>query len=112
MKKIEFGKIVGPEEAQSTLTIEFTFPEDIEKLKTVTDLTAKEVFFISYIFSILEKFGENNLKIIREYIYNFLRLRISMWREGRKETLLSLFGMREMSEEEKRRATQMVKGLR
>lgn len=112
MKKIEFGKIVGPDEAQSTLTLDFTFPEDIEKLKSVTDLTAREVFYISFMFSIFEKFGVNNLKIVRGYFENFLRFRISMWREGRKETLMSLFGMREMSEEEKRRASQLVKGLR
>lgn len=111
-KKVELGKIVGPDEAVSTILFNFIFPEDIEQLKSVTDLTAKEVFFISFVYGIIDKLGEENIKTISNYFNNFLRLRISMWREGRKEALESTIGLREAREAEKRAASQLIRGLR
>ena len=111
-KREILGKIIGPEEAASTLLVELLEYEDRERLKLITDVTAKEVFYISFLESIISKFGSENVKILNEYIGNFLKLRISMWREGRKEVIDASLGLRALEEWRKRFAAELTKGLR
>lgn len=106
------GKIIGPEEAASTLLVELLESEDKEKLKLISDVTAKEIFFISFLESLISKFGKENLKMLNNYIDNFLKLRISMWREGRKEVIEASLGLRALEEWRKRMATELTRGLR
>jgi len=88
------NEVFGLEEALAKINIELLNPTD-NKLLTVSDITAKEVFHLSYLLTMAEKL---NSKIIKKWVENFLLLRISRYRLGRREFVFISGGMRDMSQ--------------
>jgi hypothetical protein len=81
-----------------------------EKLFTVTDVTPEEIFGIST----LNRFGKYfKSTIIGDWVKDFLLLRISRFRLGRKEFILLSTGIKEVSEGRKKGKVQdLFAGLR
>lgn len=103
--------VFGVEEAMARIALEQMKPEG-EKLKTVTDVTPEEIFALSALLRYADLFDST---IMKKWVEDFMRLRISRWRLGRKENLLTVTGIREVTEERKRRgakATDLFAGLR
>jgi len=112
MAKADVGRLIGVDEAIAGLLYGLASPESEEQLMASTDLTAREVFIFSFLRSIINKFGRENVPTAANFYDSFLRFRISMWREGRKEIIESTVGLREYKLEQQRAAAQLVKGLR
>lgn len=92
------SSVFGLEEAMAKLSMELMKPEE-EKLMTVSDITPEEVFGLATLMSYAELFKS---KLIERWIENFLMLRISRFRTGRKELLMLGSGLREGGERKKR----------
>lgn len=91
--------------------LELMRPEG-EKLFTVTDVTPSEIFGLSTLMCYANVFKSN---VISKWIHNFLLLRISRLRMGRREFLLLSTGIKEIAEEKKRgvkKVTDLFSGLR
>lgn len=101
--------VFGVEEAIARIALEQMKPEG-KKLYTISDLVPEEIFALAT----LNRYAEIiNSKIIENWIEDFLLMRISRWRMGRKENLVTLTGIREIVEERKRvKATDLYAGLR
>jgi len=112
MPKAEVGRLIGVDEAIAGLLYGLANPENEEQLMASTDLTAREVFIFSFLRSVIDKLGRENVPIATNFFDSFLRFRISMWGEGRKEIIESTVGLREYRLEQQRAAAQLVKGLR
>lgn len=76
---------------------------------TISDITPEEVFGISILSSFAEKF---NSKLVTDWIENFLLLRVSRLRLGRKELLLLGSGLRQQNEAKKTTASDLFGGMR
>ena len=66
-----------------------------KKIFTISDITPEEVFYLGMLQTIAEKVGSD---IMKTWIENFLLLRCSRLRIGRKELLLLGTGMRQASD--------------
>jgi hypothetical protein len=101
--------VVGPEEAIARIGLELLYAEG-EELKSLSDLTPKEVFYMTTLTNIAEIYDSDAMK---NFIDNFLKFRISRMRLGRKEMLIFGTGMREATEEAKRGKgmTSLISGL-
>jgi len=108
-KEEEEPTVFGVEEAIAKIAIEQMKPEG-EKLFTITDLMPEEVFGIA----LLNRYAEIlNSDVMKNWIRDFLLLRISRWRMGRKENLVTLTGIREIVEEKRKaKVTDLYAGLR
>lgn len=98
-KEPTVSSIIGLEEALAQLSMEFMNPTTEDKLFTITDITPQEIFGISTLMSLAETF---NSELMRNWVNNFLRLRISRFRMGRKELLMLGSGIKETGERRKR----------
>jgi hypothetical protein len=78
------GEIVGLDEALAKISLELMNPEE-EKLLTVSDVTPEEIFGLSTLLCYAKIFRST---LIEGWIKNFLLLRISRMRIGRKEFLI------------------------
>ena len=90
--------VVGPEEAIARIGLELLYAQG-EELKSLSDLTPKEVFYLSVMTNIAEYFDSDAM---RNFIDNFLKFRISRMRLGRREMLIFGTGLREAMEETKK----------
>jgi hypothetical protein len=90
--------VVGPEEAIARIGLELLYAEG-EELKSLSDLTPKEVFYLTTLTNIAEFY---NSDVMENFIMNFLKFRISRMRLGRKEMLIFATGLREATEEAKK----------
>lgn len=91
------------------LSIELMKPEG-EKLMTLSDLTPEEIFGISTLLSYAEMFKSD---VIKGWVKNFLLLRISRLRLGRKEPIALGMGMHDTSERKGRKSIgDLFAGLR
>ncbi len=88
------GDIFGLEEALARINIELLNPTG-NKIYTVSDITAKEVFPIAYLLTLGKRLNTN---IIHKWVENFLLLRVSRFRLGRREFVFISGGLREVSE--------------
>jgi hypothetical protein len=90
--------VIGPEEAIARIGLELLYAQG-EELKSLSDLTPKEVFYLSVLTNIAEFYNSN---VMKNFIDNFLKFRISRMRLGRKEMLIFATGLREATEEIKK----------
>lgn len=88
------GDVFGLEEALARINIELLNPTG-NKLYTVSDITAKEVFPLAYLLSLGKKLKTD---MFRKWVESFLLLRVSRFRLGRREFVYISGGMREVSE--------------
>jgi hypothetical protein len=103
------SEVFGLDEALAKMSIELMKPEK-DKLYTLSDVTPEEIFGLSTILSYAEIFDS---KLIKAWVKNFLLLRISRLRLGRKEHILLGSGMRDSSEKTGRKSiTDLFSGLR
>ena len=93
-KKSGQEEMFGLEEALAKINIELLNPTG-NKLYTVSDVTAKEIYPLVYLLSVAKKFKS---KVIENWINHFLLMRISRFRLGRREFVFISGGMREVSE--------------
>ena len=92
-------EIMGPEEALARIMGEMLEPAG-DKLLTVTDVTPREVFDLSHLLAYGKVFKS---KVVEDWVRNFLLLRISRLRIGRREFVVFGTGVREMAEEKRRK---------
>jgi hypothetical protein len=102
--------VFGTEEALAKISLELLDPSG-EKLFTVSDITAEEIFGLNTALAFAKLFKS---KLIDDVIRKFLLLRVSRFRVGRKEFILLATGIKEASEERRRRGkiTDVFAGLR
>jgi len=101
--------VFGVEEAIARIALEQMKPEG-DKLFTITDLMPEEIFGIALLNRYADVLGSETM---RKWVRDFLLLRISRWRIGRKENLVTLTGIREIVEEKRKvKATDLYAGLR
>jgi hypothetical protein len=83
-----------------------------EKLFTVTDVTAQEIFGLAALKRYASIFKS---KIIDDWVKDFLLLRISRFRLGRREFIILGTGIKEAAEEKRKRGrgvSDLYAGLR
>ncbi len=90
--------VFGIEEALAKMSIEFMNPKD-EKLMTTSDLTPNEIFLISRLIMLSEKFKSD---IVGNWARKFMLLRVSLLRKGRGEFVVLGTGLREAGEEKRK----------
>jgi hypothetical protein len=98
-KEAPAPEVFGTEEALARIVMEMLRPEG-SKLLTVTDVTAREIFGLSTIRRYADIFKS---KVIDDWVRDFLLLRISRFRMGRREFILLGTGMREIAEEKRKK---------
>jgi hypothetical protein len=76
---------------------------------TISDITPEEVFGISVLSSFAKKFKS---ELVQQWIEDFLLLRVSRLRFGRKELLMLGSGMKQTSESKKTTAGDIFGGMR
>lgn len=94
LKQAQEGEIFGLEEALARINIELLNPVG-NKVLTVSDITAKEVFPLAYLLTLGERLKTG---IIKKWVHNFLLLRVSRFRLGRREFVFISGGLRDVSE--------------
>jgi hypothetical protein len=87
-------KVYGTEEAFARIFLELMNPSD-ENVKSISDVTPEEIFYLALIGSYQKLFDSN---IMKEWMTDFLKLRISRLRLGRKELVLLGSGIRDFIE--------------
>jgi hypothetical protein len=97
LQKTEGGELFGLEEALAKINMELLNPSG-EKLYTVSDVTATEIFPLSYLLTLSKKLDS---KLMNQWAEKFLLLRISRFRLGRREFVFISGGLREVSEARK-----------
>jgi len=100
-KREEHSDIVGIEEAMAKINLELMNPI-ADKLKTLSDVTPQEVFGVSVLTTYANIF---NSSVINNWVKDFLQLRISRLRLGRREFVALGTGMSEYAEKKKARGT-------
>ncbi|MFQ6119454.1 MAG: hypothetical protein ACE5KE_06165 [Methanosarcinales archaeon] len=95
-ERLDSGKtrVYGTEEALAQIFLELLNPSE-DNIHTISDITPEEVFGLSVISSYATLF---NSKILKSWMIDFLKLRISRLRIGRKELVLLGSGIREYLE--------------
>jgi len=96
-EKAPESEVFGVEEALAKLSMQLVEPSG-KKVFTISDITPEEVFYLAMLQSIAERIGSDSMK---KWIQNFLLLRCSRLRIGRKELLLLGTGMRQASDVKK-----------
>jgi hypothetical protein len=97
LQKTEGGELFGLEEALAKINLELLNPTG-QKLLTVSDVTAMEIFPLAYLYALSEKLGS---KIMKDWAEKFLLLRISRFRLGRREFVFISGGLEARSEARK-----------
>jgi hypothetical protein len=97
-EKMPEASVFGMEEALAKISTSLMEAGD-ESLFSITDITPEEVFKLSFLISFANKVGS---ELMIEWINDFLRLRISRLRMGRKEMLMLGVGTRDYSEKKGR----------
>jgi len=97
-KKDEHAEIFGIEEAMAKVNLELMNPKE-DKLKTLSDVTPQEVFGLSILATYANIF---NSSVISNWIQEFLQLRISRLRLGRREFVSLGTGMSEYAQQKKK----------
>jgi hypothetical protein len=105
---IKESEVFGTEEALAKISMELLEPVK-DKLLTVTDVTATEIFGLPTMMELGKLFKS---KLVDNWIRQFLLLRISRLRAGRTEFVIVLSGMREFAELKKKgKTTDLFSGL-
>lgn len=98
-KKEEQSEIFGIEEAMAKVNLELMNPSTLPKLRALSDVTPQEVFGLSILSTYAKIF---NSSVIENWIKEFLELRISRLRLGRREFVSLGTGMSEYAHEKKK----------
>lgn len=98
MRLRDKAEVMGTEEALARIAMELLEPEK-SKLFTVSDITPEEVFGLATLLRIGKLFRST---LIQNWIRDFLLLRVSRLRLGRKEFLLLMTGIKEVEERKRR----------
>jgi len=105
---IKETEVFGTEEALAKISMEMLEPS-ADKLLTVTDVTATEIFGLPTMYALGRMF---NSDMAKDWIKEFLLLRISRLRAGRTEFVIVLSGIREFAEMKKKgKVTDLFSGL-
>jgi hypothetical protein len=97
LQKTEGSELFGLEEAMAKINMELLNPTG-EKLFTVSDVTAQEIFPLTYLLTLSKRL---NSTLMEKWVEKFLLLRISRFRLGRREFVFISGGLREVSEARK-----------
>jgi hypothetical protein len=101
--------VFGTEEALARIAMELLEPSG-DKLYTVTDVTPEEIFSIAVINRYATLFKSS---MMENWVNDFLKLRISRFRLGRREFLLLAAGIKESEEAKKKgKVTDLFAGLK
>jgi len=100
-KKDSEKEVFGVDEALAKISLELLDPTE-QKLMTVSDLTPKEIFSLATLLCYADEFG---CKTIKKWIKNFLLLRISRYRLGRREFMFLGSGLHETGTDKKGKKT-------
>lgn len=100
------SQIFGIDEAIAKISTQLMTPTK-NNIYTISDVTPEEIFGIALILEMGDKF---NSKIIKKWVDNFLMLRVSRLRLGRKELMMIGTGMRQQ-EERKKGTSNLFAGL-
>jgi hypothetical protein len=92
------SEVFGTEEALAKISMELLSPVD-KKLYTVTDVTPSEIFGMPTLMALAGLFKSD---IAKDWVEDFLLLRISRLRAGRTEFVVVLSGIREFAEMKKK----------
>lgn len=92
------SEVYGTEEAMARISMELLHPTE-DKLLTISDVTPVEGFGLPVMMALAKRF---NSDMAKDWIRNFLLLRISRLRSGRTEFTIVLSGMREFAELKKK----------
>lgn len=102
------SQIFGIDEALAKISTQLMTPTK-DNIYTISDITPEEVFGLSVLSTMAKKFDS---KMIQDWIDNFLLLRVSRFRLGRKELLMLGSGMRQQTEQKKGGTADLFMGLR
>jgi hypothetical protein len=80
-----------------------------DNIFTISDITPEEVFGVALLLSYAKKFNSN---LIQNWVDDFLLLRVSRMRLGRKELLMLGTGIRQESEKKRGSSIDLFQGLR
>jgi hypothetical protein len=97
LQKTEGSELFGLEEAMAKINMELLNPTG-EKLFTVSDVTAQEIFPLTYLLTLSKRL---NSTLMEKWVEKFLLLRISRFRLGRREFVFISGGLRDISEQRK-----------
>lgn len=92
------SEVFGTEEALAKISMELLDPAE-KKLFTVTDVTPSEIFGMPTLLRLTDIFKST---IGKDWVEDFLLLRISRLRAGRTEFVVVLSGIREFAEMKKK----------
>ena len=108
-KEAPTPEVFGTEEALAKIVMEMLKPEG-DKLYTVTDVTPQEIFGISAMLRYAKIFKSD---VMNDWVTDFLKLRISRFRLGRREFIVLGTGIKEVAEERRKRGVKdLYAGLR
>jgi len=89
--------VFGPEEALAKISMELLSPTG-DKLMTVTDLTPEEIFGMAWLNRMAKIFKSD---VMKDWAREFMLMRVSRMRRGRREFLLLGTGIREVGRQKK-----------
>jgi hypothetical protein len=92
------AQVFGIDEALAKISTQLMTPTK-QNIYTISDITPEEVFGTSVLLSIAKKFKSS---MVDEWVDNFLLLRVSRLRLGRKELIVLGAGLRVESEMKKK----------
>jgi hypothetical protein len=101
-------EVFGLDEALARTITQLAEPTE-DKIKTMSDLTPKEIFFMARLFMIS---SEYNLSGIDAWCRDFLRLRVSRFRIGRKEMFVLGSGIGSSEKQKKANISDLFAGLK
>jgi len=103
------SQIYGTEEALAKIMQNLSEPTEIS-IDTMTDLTPKEIFLMSWLETKARMFDS---KVIKTFVDKFKKLRVSRLRTGRKEFIIlgTGLGEREMGRKKKMTIGDLFAGM-
>jgi hypothetical protein len=101
------SQVFGIDEALAKISTQLMTPTK-DNIFTISDITPEEVFGIAILLSYAKKFGSS---IIQNWVDDFLLLRVSRMRLGRRELLALGTGLRQESEKKRGSTVDLFAGL-
>jgi len=100
--------IYGVEEAIARSVIELTDVKD-EKAKVLSELSLEEIPFVAMLFTVSNRYNLKNLEI---FCKEFLKLRVSLDRKGRRELVRISTAEKEMEKQKVKGISSLFSGLK
>jgi len=101
------SQVFGIDEALAKISTQLMTPTQ-DNIFTISDITPEEVFGLSFMLRFASKFKSH---MVEDWVTEFLLLRVSRLRLGRKELILLGSGIRQQSEKKKGGVQDLFSGL-